>query len=348
MRICSVYVMGFYNREEHVAIAANMIAAFQKIRTRPDEAYKAKLYLIDEETEEAVRFALERTDLPRPDYVVSIGTDLTVILKKLYKEIIPIPTMFINPIDPIGNGIIDSFERPGGWFSGIYSNMQPLQIYKGTQNMFKWMLPCFKKILIPYDVILSNTNHILTELEVQRIVAELERIGFEPILKRVSGDEEAARCVYDNVGRVDAVASFAVSELAERNMAYWCGMAEPKRFLISSNGDRGIKHGAALATRLEHESYAFEQVVAMVRKGWYERVWPGLQPVTRVSEADFGRVILLVNPFVLPSMPTQIMEAMRNTSEVVIQNYWPHHPMNSVIKEQQQKGLDESGDKDKE
>lgn len=361
MRVCSVYIMGFFNRDEHLDIADKVIREFKKTRTRQDEAYKPQLYLVDKETEEAVRFALERTDRPRPDYVVSIGTDITVILKKLYTEITPIPTICVCPMDPIGNGIIDSFKRPGGWISGVVSsawmsesqtildtNIQSQVSYEGSQDIFKWMLPYFTKILIPYDTELTGADSSVKENEARATAAELTKLGFEPILKKLAGDEKIARFVYENIGQVHAVASFAVSELAERNIAYWCGIAQPKRLLISSNGDRGLRHGAALAMRMEKQSYIYQQVVAMVRNGWYERVWPGVQPVISVSQEDFGRTMLLINQFMLPPLPNHIMEAMRNTPNVIIQNCWPYHPMNNIMTEQQEPEQNESDDKKKE
>jgi hypothetical protein len=345
MRKCVVYILGFANRQPHVSMVHEILTLFQKSVMREDEAYSPKFYLL-EESAAAVRAAVEYKGAPRADYIVSIGTDISMMLKQLYTEIDPIPTLFVCPEDPIGNGLIASFERPGGWFSGVCLEIQPTSSYVGTQDMFRWLLPYFTKVLIPHDIQICDSSQ---EATVNGVAAELQRIGFEPIVKRVSGDDEVVQCVYKHIADVHAVASFAVSLSVEPDIGYMCGMTVPKRLLISSTGDFSIKKsGAALAVRRTDFLHACRQVVAMVQRGWYERVWPGAQPVTILSLEDLGKLELVVNPFMMPDLPDYITEAMYNTPEVVVENLWPHHPENNAIKKDKEKKKEENNGKKKE
>ncbi|MEI7580175.1 MAG: ABC transporter substrate binding protein [bacterium] len=343
MRKCMVYILGFANRLSHVSMVHEILTLFQKSVMREDEVYSPKFYLL-EETEASVRAALEYKGAPRADYIVSIGTDMSMILKKLYTEIDPIPTMFVCPENPIGNGLINSFEKPGGWFSGVYGEIKNTDSYEGTQDIFRWLLPYVTKVLIPYDTQAGGLNILVVEA----VAAELKRIGFEPIIEQVSGDDEVVECVYKHIASVHAVASFAVSLAVERNIGYMCGMTEPKRLLISNNGDFGvIKSCAALAVRRTDNLYACKQVVAMVRTGWYERVWPGLQPITIVADKDLGEIELVVNQFMLPHLPEYITEAMHNTPEVVVVSFWPYHPFNNQIKEDEESKMGKNKGKER-
>jgi hypothetical protein len=313
-----------------VHIAQNLLAAFRRIVLQEGEVYSPQLCLLAQETEEAVRNVFSLKGCPRPDYILSIGTSISCILKKIYTEIKPVPTLFVCPSDPIGHGLIDSFESPGGWFSGVYEEGAPMKTFVGTQDMFKWLLPYINKILIPYDVQHKTDKY---ESTVLGVAGELERIGFEPIVERVAGAAAVADVVYNRIAQVHAVASFAVCEDAERTIGYMCGMTLPKRLLISSSGTLGVRNGAALALRRQYPLCVYEKVVVMLRHGWWERIWPGHQPVIVISDVNFGKIELVVNPFMLPYLPDYILEAMRQTPDVIEELYWPYHPANNKNRE---------------
>jgi hypothetical protein len=322
--------MGFVNRMSHLSIAREVLSEFNRSVMREDEGYIPKLYLLDTDTEEAIRDIFSHKDALRPDYIVSIGTDMSIILKNLYIYIDPIPTIFVRALDPKGNQLISSFERPGGWISGVCVEDKSLNFYYGTQDILKWLQPFITKIFIPYDTL----NSSLTDRAVSGVATELERIGFEPILKRVSGDNQVLASVRQYVTSVHAVASFAASMSTERNIAYMCGMTFPKRILISnSTDDHGFKSGAALTIRYKNYIYIYQQVVTMVRRGWYERIWPGAQPVRVLTDQELGGRELVVNPFMLPHLPEYVIQALYKTPNMVIENYWPYHPHNNLTKE---------------
>jgi hypothetical protein len=335
MRACVVYIIGFQARSQHVQVAQELFAVFRRIVLQEGEVYSPQLCLLAQETEEAVRSVFSLKSSMRPDYILSIGTDISCMLKKIYTEIKPVPTLFVCPIDPIGNGLIQSFESPGGWFSGVHGQETPMETFVGTQDMFKWLLPYVTKILIPYDI---EARPQAYEATVLGVAGELERIGFEPIVERVIGAESVANVVYDRIAQVHAVASFAVCKDAERTIGYMCGMTMPKRLLISSNGVMGIKHGAALTIRRQGLWKIYDQAIVMLRRGWCERIWPGHQQVIVFSDADLGKTELVVNPFMLPHLPEYILKAMRQTPDVVEELYWPYHPANNKQKDIIQKG----------
>jgi hypothetical protein len=64
-------------------------------------------------------------------------------------------------------------------------------------------------------------------------------------------------------------------------------------------------------------------LVKMVRQGWYEHVWPGVQPVTTVVHSLIAPMELVVNPFMLPTLPVKVYEELKSSPDVVIESKWP-------------------------
>jgi hypothetical protein len=61
----------------------------------------------------------------------------------------------------------------------------------------------------------------------------------------------------------------------------------------------------------------------LLRQGWYEHVWPGVQPVTTVVHSLIAPMELVVNPFMLPTLPVKVYEELKSSPDVVIESKWP-------------------------
>jgi len=306
----------------------DVFKAFENIpNLRVGEAYQPQLVLVREDTPEAVRAVLSKAQC---NWIVSIGSRMTTTLHGFFKEINPIPTTFLGILDPVERGLINSLERPGGWMSGVRMldiTPQPYS-HEGSQKLLRALLPVSPKILIPYDlaawdVILGEGGAVAVQHSVEAVAADLTRMGFEPVVKQVSGREEALACVRKHQAECLIISSAWLPPEFEPELVYQCGMVYPKRIVLSSDERDGLRHGAALLVRRKKPVIVIPDLVRMVRQGWYEHIWPGVQPVSTTEYAATDPMELVVNPFMLPTLPVKVYEELKNSPDVVIENKWP-------------------------
>jgi hypothetical protein len=302
----------------------DVFKAFENIpNLRVGEAYQPQLVLVREDTPEAVRAVLSKAHC---NWIVSIGSRMTTTLHGLFKEINPIPTTFLGILDPVERGLINSLERPGGWMSGVRTlDVTPQSYaYEGSQECLRFLLPVSPKILMPYDLAAWGEDQATAVQDnVMGVAAELTRMGFEPVVKQVSGREEALACVKKYQAECLVISSSWLPPEFESELVYQCGMVYPKRIVVSSNERDGLRHGAALLVRRKKPVIVIPDLVRMVRQGWYEHIWPGVQPVNTTEYAATDPMELVVNPFMLPTLPVKVYEELKNSPDVVIENKWP-------------------------
>lgn len=110
-----------------------------------------------------------------------------------------IPIVFAGSADPIGQGLIQSFARPGGNITGVAElafDLGPKRL-----QLFQEIIPSLRRVLFPYD---ASSAFSLKEAETYRRVAR--QLGIELVEKPVHTPEEA-RDVLSRMqpGEVDGV-----------------------------------------------------------------------------------------------------------------------------------------------
>jgi len=321
-----VYILGYEKRLYHKVIAMELVKAFQSINDlRIGEAYQPQWALVYDETREAVKETLSKAQC---NWVVTIGRDMTVLVRDLYKEINPFPTTFFGIPDnkALDLGIIDSFDRPGGWMSGVRAldiTPQPFS-HEGFQEPLRFLLPVSPKILIPYDLAMYGDEGVVAlKRDVEGAAADLIRIGFVPVVQQVSSKEEMLACVSQNIAECYVVSSAWIPAEWEPHLVYRCSQAYPKRMVLSSNADDGLSNGAAFVIRRKKPILVIPDVIEMVRQGWYEHIWPGRQPVKTIPYSLYEPREIVVNPFMLPMIPSTVFEEMKSNPDIVIEFKWP-------------------------
>jgi hypothetical protein len=177
---------------------------------------------------------------------------------------------------------------------------------------------------MPYDLAAwGEEGAIAVQNSVMAVAAELARMGFEPVVKQVSGREEALACVRKHQAECLIISSAWLSPEFEPDLVYQCGMVYPKRIVLSSDERDGLRHGAALLVRRKKPLTVIPDLVRMVRQGWYEHIWPGVQPVSTVEFSKTDPEELVVNPFMLPTLPVKVYEDMKKSPDVIIEPSWP-------------------------
>jgi putative ABC transport system substrate-binding protein len=110
-----------------------------------------------------------------------------------------IPIVFASENDPIGQGVVQSFARPGGNITGVAE--LTLELGPKRLQLFQEMIPSLRRVLFPYD---ASSASALNEAETYRRAAH--QLGIELIEKPVRTPEEV-RDVLNHIqpGEVDGV-----------------------------------------------------------------------------------------------------------------------------------------------
>jgi ABC-type uncharacterized transport system substrate-binding protein len=118
-----------------------------------------------------------------------------------------IPIVFSQVSDPIGQGLIESFARPGGNITGVTD--LHLELSSKRLEVFHEIIPGLKRVLIPYDAAAAEA---VAAAKVYREAAH--RLGIELVEKPVRTEEEAqATLAQISKGEVDGIlmAPYSVS-----------------------------------------------------------------------------------------------------------------------------------------
>jgi putative tryptophan/tyrosine transport system substrate-binding protein len=105
------------------------------------------------------------------------------------------PIIFLGVGDPIGRGLIASYNRPGGNATGV-ANLD-LEVSGKRLQLFKDLIPGLTRVLLPYD---KHNAYDAAQAELYRAAAQRLRIV---LLERQLQTEDEARAVLAEVRRED-------------------------------------------------------------------------------------------------------------------------------------------------
>jgi putative ABC transport system substrate-binding protein len=110
-----------------------------------------------------------------------------------------IPIVFASAVDPLGDGLIQSFARPGGNITGVTD--LSLDLGPKRLQVFQELIPGLQRVLFPYDAI---DAYAVKEAGVYRDAAR--RLGIELVERAVRSEAEArTTLVQVQQGEVDGV-----------------------------------------------------------------------------------------------------------------------------------------------
>lgn len=119
-----------------------------------------------------------------PDLLVVNGTS---VLKAAQQATRTIPTVFVNVVDPVGQGFVQSLEHPGGNITGL-SNVGPEMGAKWLQ-LLKEIAPQVKQVAVVGATTLSGGSGIETSI---RATAPALGVKVIPFTARVAAEIEHA------------------------------------------------------------------------------------------------------------------------------------------------------------
>ena len=94
------------------------------------------------------------------------------------------PILFLGLGDPIGRGLIASYNRPGGNATGV-TNLD-LEVSGKRLQLFKELIPGLKRVLLPYD---KHNNYDVAQAHLYRTAAQ--RLRIELVERQFDSEGEA-------------------------------------------------------------------------------------------------------------------------------------------------------------
>ena len=94
----------------------------------------------------AVEQAARDLEREKVDLIYSLGTSVTLVVKRATKTV---PIVFNAGSDPVAFGFVESFRKPGGRLTGIYSRFTDLTAKR--LELLKEMLPRIRRVVTFYD-----------------------------------------------------------------------------------------------------------------------------------------------------------------------------------------------------
>jgi putative ABC transport system substrate-binding protein len=116
------------------------------------------------------------------------------------------PIVFLGVGDPIGRGLIASYNRPGGNTTGVAD--LDLELSGKRLQLFKDLIPGLKRVLLPYD---KRNNYDAAQAALYRAAAQ--RLRIELVERRLE-NEDKARAVLAGVRREDIDGMLALQDVS--------------------------------------------------------------------------------------------------------------------------------------
>jgi putative ABC transport system substrate-binding protein len=105
------------------------------------------------------------------------------------------PIIFVGLGDPIGRGLIASYNRPGGNVTGVAG--LDLEVSGKRLQLFRDLIPGLRRVLLPYDM---HNNYDAAQAELYRAAAQRVRIE---LVERPLESEQEARAALAEVRKGD-------------------------------------------------------------------------------------------------------------------------------------------------
>jgi len=114
------------------------------------------------------------------DLIYSVATSVTLAVKRATKTV---PIVFYAGGDPVSFGLVESFRKPGGRLTGIYSGFVDLTAKR--LQLLKEMIPRLRRVVIFY-----NPDNPLSQVSVKVARDAARQLKVELLERRVASVEE--------------------------------------------------------------------------------------------------------------------------------------------------------------
>ena len=178
--------------------------------------------------------ALIRDHLDRGvDLLFVSSTPATLAAKRLTRDN-PVPVVFCPVNDPVGSGIVDNLQQPGGNITGI-------RLPQGDQPRLQWLkelAPAVSRVLIPYT---PSDKSALASLEQVRLAAADLGLALDPApVEDMAAMERLAAALPEGVDALFLPRDSTV----ESRIELWVAAARAHRLPLSAPSYQQVEQGA--------------------------------------------------------------------------------------------------------
>jgi len=114
------------------------------------------------------------------DLIFSVGSSVTLAVKRATKTV---PVVFYAGSDPVALGLVESFRKPGGRFTGIYGRLSDLTAKR--LEILKEMVPGLRRVVMFY-----NPDNLVAERGTKAARDAARQLKVELVEHRVGSVEE--------------------------------------------------------------------------------------------------------------------------------------------------------------
>jgi putative ABC transport system substrate-binding protein len=239
-----------------------------------------------------------------PDLVLAIATPsaqaCAVAIKKS-PALAKIPLLFTAITDPLGAGLVDNLEKPGGNITGV-SDMLPVDKHMAMLRQF---YPDLKKLGMIY-----NAGEANSKTTVAMVQAEGAKVGFEVVEATVAKTSDVYQAAKSFVGKVDAVYLPTDNTVvaALESVVKICEQAKMPLFSADVNS---VKRGTVAALAFDYYKHGY-QTGLMAKRLLVDGAKPAETPV----ETQKGMVLHL-NLKAAAKMGVTVPEDVRKAADKI-------------------------------
>ena len=204
------------------------------------------------------------------DVFITIGRICSKITKEVLDEVGGHATIFVGVRDPIGEGLINSMEKPGFCLSGVVREASPILT---VGRHFAPLYPLVKTVLIPYSF---DNNYLLNQAR------ELKRffltVGINSILLPVDPDSHSnMKLISEQINQVQGIIILegCYSNGIQDALAFLCW---EHCIVLCGSGPYAIDAGASCALGGSFKQIA-EEAYKILKNLWEEQVSLGMIPI---------------------------------------------------------------------
>lgn len=165
-------------RPYHISVVNQFM---DQIRHGVQGIYAPSVYRMPSSDEEEISRCIENMIMRNEvDVILTIGRACTVYAKAVAKRHNNFPLIFVGVLDPVGEGIVDSIEKPGGNLTGAAFESAPTE---GLVNGITALHPDIHSVMIPF---LALTKSGKLERQAREIEERLVPIGIKVFVEPIS------------------------------------------------------------------------------------------------------------------------------------------------------------------
>jgi putative ABC transport system substrate-binding protein len=127
-----------------------------------------------------IETSARRLESERVDVIYTVSTSVTLAAKRATKSV---PIVFYAGSDPVGAGIVASYRKPGGRFTGIHSLTADLMAKR--LQLLKEMIPRLQKVATFY-----NPENSASQAAVATVREAAQRLNIELVVRQVTSVEQ--------------------------------------------------------------------------------------------------------------------------------------------------------------